>query len=155
MYSQELADRICDLISSGMSENQISKMAGMPSHETLRKWKNERPEFLAKSARAREESANYYAEQATAEAYKLAQTLDDVAELKRYDSNGDQIKELPSGYVEAKRVLIQQLNREAGLRNDALFGTRKTVKLESDPNATAGLSDFYKFLSEQIEENKK
>ena len=157
LYTPELAEKICELIRSGKSERNICQMDGMPSMTTLWNWKNENPEFLKLSARAREESAEVYAEKATNEAVKLAAMLDDVNRRSFVATNGETIEQVPAGFVEAKKILIQQLNREAALRDDSRFGNRKTVKVEDAPNTIVGLGAIYaeiaKFKKEAEEEN--
>lgn len=51
-YSAALAEKICDLIREGSSLRKIAKMPGMPAVDTMRKWKDMYPDFLALSARA-------------------------------------------------------------------------------------------------------
>ena len=53
LYSDELAEKIVELIADGYSERQIEAMEGMPSRRTMLRWKEERPEFCRLSARAR------------------------------------------------------------------------------------------------------
>lgn len=157
LYTDELADKIVGLIEEGYSERQIGKMAGMPSAVTIWKWKEERPEFLKRSARARELSASIYREKAL----KIAESVNDFAdEVERshrdavekdandpeYDEDGSVKKTpklcIPPGWVEAKKLVIQELNREAALRDDSRFGDRKTVKLDATPEG-AGMADVY------------
>lgn len=54
-YSDAIADEFCKRLSSGKSERQVCEAEDMPSRETVRLWRAEYPEFLAKCARAREE----------------------------------------------------------------------------------------------------
>ena len=56
-YSQELADKIIDLILEGKSERKIGAMKGMPSRRTIIRWKEENEEFCHRSAQARKESS--------------------------------------------------------------------------------------------------
>lgn len=53
MFSQEVADRICERIATGESLESICKDAGMPSAPTVRRWiLNDEQGFAAVSARA-------------------------------------------------------------------------------------------------------
>ncbi len=52
-YSEDLADKICQLLADDNSERAIEKMPGMPSRVTMRQWRIDNPDFLAKCARAR------------------------------------------------------------------------------------------------------
>ena len=74
IYSQETADRICREIASGASLRAICAAPEMPHIDTVRKWlASGNTEFLAQYARAREEQADYYAD----EMVEIADTTDD------------------------------------------------------------------------------
>ncbi len=55
MYTQELADRVCQSIAEGASMRTVCAGEGMPSIATLFKWIREKPEFAKQYARATEE----------------------------------------------------------------------------------------------------
>ena len=129
MYSKELADKIIELIESGVSETQLSKKKDMPSLRTIQYWKDKHPEFLQRSARARQISAERFREEALQVAYDTAKFADDVANLKKITVGGIPLVEIPKGYVDAKRLLVQELNREAAIRDDSRFGDRKKVQM--------------------------
>lgn len=59
-FDQKIADRICEERADGKSIRQISKMDGMPSRSTIRKWRKEVPEFESQYAHATEESDDFY-----------------------------------------------------------------------------------------------
>lgn len=126
-YTPELAEKICDLIREGMSERKICKMPDMPTAPTLRKWKDDRSEFLSQSARAREESAALYREKALGIAQETANTAVRALRGEITDALGETVKDLPRGYVEAQKLLVQELNREAALRDDRNYGDRRRV----------------------------
>lgn len=155
LYTEALADKIVGLIEEGYSERQIGKMAGMPSAVTIWKWKEERPEFLKRSARARELSASIYREKALKIAESVNDFADEVERSHRYavekdtnnpdrDEDGSVKKtpklDIPQGWVEAKKLAIQELNREAALRDDSRFGDRKKV----DVTTTAPVQVVFK-----------
>ncbi len=129
LYSKELADKIIDLIESGVSETKISKKNGMPSLRTLQNWKDKYPDFLQRSARARQTSAEMFRDEALKIAYDTAQFAEDVANHKKLTIGGIPLCDIPKGYVDAKKLLIQELNREAALRDDSRFGDRKRVQM--------------------------
>jgi hypothetical protein len=62
LYSKELAQRICDLIASGETDAKIEAMDGMPSAQTIRRWRIDREDFCSNYARAREARADFRAE---------------------------------------------------------------------------------------------
>lgn len=120
LYTEALADRICDLIAQGVSELKIGEMPGMPSHTTIWKWKDEHPEFLERSARARERSAEVFEQR----------RLDTANWLRREAETRAQTGEnFPKGVVEAMRAVMQEDARSAANRYDSRFGDRKKVAL--------------------------
>lgn len=131
LYTDELADKIVGLIEEGYSERQIGKMAGMPSAVTIWKWKEERPEFLKRSARAREASAELFDDKRREAAEWLMQ------EAENRNENG---KSFPKGVVDAVRAVMQEHARSAALRDDSRFGDRKKV----DVTTTAPVQVVFK-----------
>lgn len=125
-FTRELADRICAMIREGISEREICDMPDMPCFQTLWNWKDAHPEFLEQTVRARAQSAELFNRRATRVAEETSDFADKVAD-GQIEIGGEPLRHLPSGYVEAKKLLIQQLNREAGLRDDKNFGDRKRV----------------------------
>lgn len=65
VYSDEMADRICSRIAQGESMVNICKDAGMPNRQTFMRWllEDKHEGLRDKYARAREEQADFYAEQ--------------------------------------------------------------------------------------------
>jgi hypothetical protein len=62
IYSQELADRICERLASGESLRSICRDDDMPSWPAISKWLSEKPDFAAQYARAREDQAEAHAD---------------------------------------------------------------------------------------------
>ncbi len=151
-YSEELAKKICDLISQGNSEAQISKMEGMPSVDTMGNWKDAHPEFLVQSARARAKSAALYRARALKMAEELSEKATDALEGNLLMGD-DACYELPRQYVEAKKILIQELNREAAIRDDANYGDRKRVDLSGNVKHQVSENfDLSALSTEQLEQ---
>jgi hypothetical protein len=63
-YTEELADRICDLVSNGVNLRKVCRMDGMPAWRTIYDWVVAKPEFAARLARAREMGFDALAEEA-------------------------------------------------------------------------------------------
>jgi hypothetical protein len=63
VYSQELANRICDRIALGESLIGICKDNGMPGRSTVHVWLAENSDFLDKYVHAREDQADYKADE--------------------------------------------------------------------------------------------
>lgn len=167
LYTDELADKIVGLIEEGYSERQIGKMAGMPDASTISRWKDERPDFCKRSARARELSASIYREKALKIAESVNDFADEVERSHRYavekDANDPEYDEdgsvkktpklcIPPGWVEAKKLAIQELNREAALRDDSRFGDRKTVKVDATEDAKGMAEVYARMLEAQKDE---
>jgi hypothetical protein len=60
MYSDELAERICDSMVEGADLVTVCKAEDMPARSTVYRWMDERPEFKTRIARAREGLADFY-----------------------------------------------------------------------------------------------
>jgi transposase-like protein len=65
-YSQEMADRICESLSEGMSLREICRSEEMPNKATVFRWLNAHKEFSDQYARAREEQAETLADEIVA-----------------------------------------------------------------------------------------
>jgi len=63
MYSDELADTICELIAEGKSLVSICKRPDMPGYATVMRWVKEREGFRESYQRAREDQADFLAEE--------------------------------------------------------------------------------------------
>lgn len=57
-FTQELADKICDLLSDGISLRRVCSMESMPSKVTVLRWIRINEEFRNQYTRAKEESAD-------------------------------------------------------------------------------------------------
>ena len=139
-YTEELAQKICDLIREGKSERQVCKMPNMPTAMTLRRWKEGNPDFCAQSARAREESAEKFND----ELLDLQDELND--QLQTRLSTGE---DFPKGAVEAYKVLMQEKARQAAWRDDSRYGNRKTVKVDATEDAKGMAEVYAKMLEAQ------
>jgi hypothetical protein len=65
-YNQEMADRICEAISEGMSLRELCLADNMPNKATVFRWLNLHKEFSDQYARAREEQAETLADEIVA-----------------------------------------------------------------------------------------
>ena len=75
MFSQAVADDICDQIADGTPLRVICRIEGMPAWRTVYHWLEERPEFAARFARAREIGFDAIAEECL-----------DIADAVEYDT---------------------------------------------------------------------
>lgn len=63
LYTEELANRICELLADGHSMRRICQQDGMPDRATVGRWMADMPDFAAKCARARIEQAEFHHDQ--------------------------------------------------------------------------------------------
>lgn len=63
MYSQEIADKVCELIASGKSLRQIHALGEMPAPSTVLFWRDKYPEFAEHYTRALEARTELMAEE--------------------------------------------------------------------------------------------
>lgn len=81
-YSQETADKICELIARGMSLRAICASADMPAGGTVHRWLVEHQDFQEQYARAREEQADGFADEIIDIADSVAPETGEVAKAK-------------------------------------------------------------------------
>jgi hypothetical protein len=62
-YSEEIVEKICNLIADGNALHQITEMEGMPKKTAIYSWLEKYPSFAEKYARAREKQADLFAAQ--------------------------------------------------------------------------------------------
>ena len=144
-YTEELGEKICEKIASGMSERQISKLSGMPSVWTMRRWKAKHPEFHNLSVEAREISSELYDDRRR----ELCDWL--TNEIKERATSGEPF---PSGVVESARAVMQELARSASMRDDSRFGDRKTVKMDVVPESK-GMAGVYERIREALKDGDR
>jgi hypothetical protein len=77
-YTQELADIVCDYIMEGLSLRKIEAIEGMPNRRSILRWLRESPQFQTQYAHAREEQADFYAD----EMIEIADTEPDSAKAR-------------------------------------------------------------------------
>jgi len=62
-YSEEMVEKICNLIADGHALHQISDIEGMPKKTAIYSWLEKYPTFAEKYTRAREKQADLFAAQ--------------------------------------------------------------------------------------------
>lgn len=72
-YTQEMADKICAELADGKSLRSICAKDGYPVKSTVFLWLRDHPEFAEQYTRAKEESADYLAEE-------MLEIADDITE---------------------------------------------------------------------------
>ena len=82
LYSEELGQKIADLMAEGMSARKIAQRDDMPCRQTLDRWIDSIPAFAAICARAREAQADYMADKIIEESYAATPADVQVAHLR-------------------------------------------------------------------------
>lgn len=59
LYSEEIAEEVCNLLAGGMTLVDICKRKGMPTRQTINNWEHSKPDFFTKCVRAREAQGDY------------------------------------------------------------------------------------------------
>ena len=113
-YSDELADRICEMLVEGNSLNSICKIDGMPNISTVFRWLRTMPEFATSYARARDEQAETHWDE-------IIDIADDGTNdwMEKLDGDGK-----PAGYI---------LNGEAVQRSKLRVHARMWVAARMKP----------------------
>jgi len=62
-YTQEIADKICEQLASGLSLREIVDADDMPGQRTIYQWLQSHTEFAQQYARAREAQAEHWADE--------------------------------------------------------------------------------------------
>ena len=64
LYNEEIAAEVCGLVASGLSIRRVCMTPGMPGRRTIYEWEEKVPDFAHNLARAREDCADWHADQA-------------------------------------------------------------------------------------------
>lgn len=141
-FSEGVTQQIVSLIREGISEARICKMDGMPSPASLYEWKRRYPEFAQAAAEARRFSAELYND-------RRMELVDELVEKAR--SGAD----FPRGVAEAYKAAMQELAREAAIRDDSRFSDRHKVIAEvANPDGGEGMAALYAKIGEAVENRK-
>ena len=121
-YTKELAEKICELLSEGKSEREISRTQGMPTQSTINLWKQKHQEFSEQSAQARARGADVYDERRRQTTTKLI----DIVEAAVKAGN-----DIPKGVVEGLKVTMQEDARSAANLNPQRFSEKQKIDVNS------------------------
>lgn len=102
VYSDEIADKICERIANGESVNSFAGTKGMPAQSTIYKWLIENKDFSEKYTRARETQAEVH--------------LDEIIEIA--DNCTDDVEKIMTQHGEDYRINQSAIAR-ARLQIDA------------------------------------
>jgi len=124
-FRQEIAEEICARIAQGESLVSVCRSAGLPSYATITRWLAEREDFRLKYAQAREDQADFLADQ-------IVEIADEA------------IPELPTGGLDSAAVAQQRLRVEARKWTASKLKPKKysdSQRVEHSGSITLGLAD--------------
>lgn len=127
LYSEELADRICEIVATHPEglPTLCKRFDELPTSETIRVWRWSKPEFSAKYAEAKRFQAEIMAE-------SIEDIIDETAEFIYFDENG--IRRLDTGILGHARLRVDSRKWHASKLAPKIYGdkqqTEVTVKHE-------------------------
>ena len=113
-YDAEIGERICIELAEGKSLVQVMTAPGMPSRRTIYNWLQDSPDFVLNYTRAREEQADYFADECT-----------EIADA----SVG-----LDAAGVAAMRLRYDSRRWRAGTLKPKVYGNNSNVAVGGDEN---------------------
>ncbi|MCG5030597.1 hypothetical protein MAF45_03945 [Mesosutterella sp. OilRF-GAM-744-9] len=118
----------------------------MPTVRTLGLWKHKYPDFLAAIIEARRASADLYDD-------RRMELVDELIEKTR--AHEEKAVSFPKGVVDGYKVAMQELAREAAIRDDSRFSDRHKVIAEvKSGNTGEGMDAVYAKMREVVEAHK-
>jgi hypothetical protein len=127
-YSEDMADRICELIADGESLRSICKAEDMPAKSTVFKWLRDVPGFSDQYARARETQADAIFDE-------IIDISDDASNdwMERHDSEGKSIGwQLNGDHVRRSQLRIDARKWMAGKIRPKVYGEKITQTLTGE-----------------------
>lgn len=129
LYTEELADRVCDLIASGRAINEFELKDGIPSQETIYRWVYSYPPFHDKYLRAREIQAEIHAQEIAKRAKEAIGLLKDCDPKKA------------NAIVQAVRLEIDSFKWTAAKLLPKRYGDKLAVEHSIDATLAKRLED--------------
>jgi hypothetical protein len=137
-FSQEIFDEICEKIANGESLRKICKNDKMPNLTSVWKWLNNDEELSKQYARAREEQAEYYADEIT-------EICDAVIPV-------DAFGKIDAGAVNQARLKIDSRKWIASKLKPKRFGDY--TKIQAEVKDTSSTSSWLGEILSEIDNNK-
>lgn len=150
LYSEELANRVCELVADGCTLTRIDRMADMPARRTISDWESKHPVFSAQLQRAREAGFDAWAD----ECFDIA---DDGTNdwIEMFDKDGVSI----GWKLNAEHVQRSKLRIETRLKVLAMVSARHRNKTESmvtvSKESDNPLAEIYAELSATIQSDTR
>jgi hypothetical protein len=137
-FSQEIFDEICEKIANGESLRKICKNDKMPNLTSVWKWLNNDEELSKQYARAREEQAEYYA--------------DEITEICDAEIPVDAFGKIDAGAVNQARLKIDSRKWIASKLKPKRFGDY--TKIQAEVKDTSSASSWLGEVLSEIDNNK-
>ena len=136
-YTEELGDEICSRISAGESLNDICK-SGAAQYGTVCRWLQAQPTFREKYVRAREDQAEFYANQ-------IVSIADEVELETKYD--GDDVRlELSAASVARNKLRVEARKWVAAKLLPKRYGERNTTEITGPDGGPVNMSLQVSFI---------
>lgn len=131
-YNEEIALKICQLLTSGLSLTKISRLPGMPRAWVMCKWMAQNPVFEANLSRARQ----YYAELMSTEIIELA---DKVRMGKKIRRSKDGVETTYGDMVDRARLQVETRKWYLSKVLPKIYGDRVDVQVSGEVDLVAVL----------------
>lgn len=119
IYTEELADRICELVAT--STDGLPKLCAahdwMPHEDTIKVWRFRNSNFSAKYAEAKRFQAELMAEQ-----------VKDIAAEKAYYIDAEGNQRVDSGFIASQRLQADTVKWLASKLAPKIYGDRQTIE---------------------------
>ena len=126
-FTQKLANTICDRIAKGESVRLIAEDKDMPAQKTVYNWLKDRPEFLQQYMRAREDQADFWAE----EIIEISDnTNDDITTKKNPD--GTEYDTVNHEHIQRSRLRVDSRKWLASKLKPKRYGDTKKLELAGE-----------------------
>lgn len=141
VFSQDVADKICEIIStSNKSLRTICDIEGMPCVATVLNWQNTNEIFLAQYTRAKEEQADFLAEE-------IIEISDETSQdLQRIDEYGNRIEN--KEFINRSRLRVDARKWVASKLKPKKYGDKVDVTSGGEVMKQAMIIQGQKFADE-------
>ncbi len=123
-FTQKLANTICDRIAKGESVRRITEDKDMPAQKTVYNWLKDRPEFLQQYMRAREDQADFWAE----EIIEISDNTDDDITTKK-NADGSEYDTVNHEHIQRSRLRVDSRKWLASKLKPKRYGDTKKHEL--------------------------
>lgn len=130
LYTDEIANKICELMAEGKTLLRICKMPGMPKRRTVHNWllHPDNKEFLLNYSLARELQADYWADE-----------INDIADdgTNDYSEDDDGNKIVNHDHIKRSQLRVNTRQWNAARRAPKKWGDRSAVEMSGPEGGPA------------------